>query len=94
MLLDLGTLPKYGRQGCGAQLVQWGLDRADREGKTAVLSASPQGFGLYKKLGYKEVDRCNIQLGEYGGEGEHEHGRHNQEDEMNDECVVIVLMVR
>lgn len=73
-LLDLATLPKFKRRGAGAQLVNWGLERADREEKRAVLSASPQGLSLYRKLGFVERDELRIDLGEYGGEGVHVHG--------------------
>lgn len=73
-LLDLATLPKFKRLGAGSQLIAWGLERADRERKVAVLSASPQGLSLYRKLGFVERDELRIDLGGYGGVGVHVHG--------------------
>lgn len=40
----------------------------------AVLSASPQGLSLYRKLGFVERDELRIDLGGYGGVGVHVHG--------------------
>ncbi len=41
---------------------------------TVILDASPSGFPLYKTLGFEEVDKLEIPLQEYGGEGTHVHG--------------------
>jgi hypothetical protein len=55
-------------------LVKWCLERADRNGKITILDASPSGFLLYKMLGFQEVDRLEIPLEEFGGQGTHVHG--------------------
>lgn len=39
-----------------------------------VLSASPQGLSLYRRLGFVERDELRIDLREFGGEGVHVHG--------------------
>ncbi|KAL5338352.1 hypothetical protein BJX70DRAFT_202284 [Aspergillus crustosus] len=41
--------PAFGRQGLGAKLLKWGLDRADEERVITFISSSPQGRGLYEK---------------------------------------------
>ena len=74
-LLDLLTAPTYRRRGLASILVKWGIERADNNQKTIILDASPSGFPLYKTLGFEEVDKLEIPLGEYGGEGSHVHGK-------------------
>ncbi|TAQ86575.1 hypothetical protein B7494_g5096 [Chlorociboria aeruginascens] len=49
----LATLPDYCRRGFGSALVRWGMDRAARDGVALTLVASPQGFELYRKLGFR-----------------------------------------
>ena len=51
-------------------LIEDGLKEADRLGLQSVLGASKEGLGLYKKLGFNEVETMEIRLWEYeGGEG-------------------------
>jgi len=73
VLMNLVTSPSFRRRGAASQLVRLGLERADQEGKLVILDASPQGFPLYKGLGFVEVDRLEIPLEEFGGEGTHIH---------------------
>lgn len=72
---SLRSCNKLQRRGLGSILVKWGIERADGNGKTIILDASPSGFPLYKILGFDEVDKLEIPLEEYGGEGEHIHGK-------------------
>ena len=55
----------------------WIFPRADREGRLCYLSASPMGYGLYKKLGFQEVDgpdgAVEIDCASWGGQGTHRH---------------------
>jgi GNAT superfamily N-acetyltransferase len=55
--------PSYQRKGIGKVLMQWGLDRAEKDGKDVCLSASVAGQSLYLKLGFEVVDSRDI-LGE------------------------------
>ncbi|KAE9378195.1 acyl-CoA N-acyltransferase [Stipitochalara longipes BDJ] len=69
-LNTLVVSPEYQRRGIGKMLIEDGLKEADRLGLQAVLGASKEGLGLYKKLGFKEVEVMEIRLWEYeGGEG-------------------------
>jgi GNAT superfamily N-acetyltransferase len=52
----LGTHPDYHGRGMGSQLLKWGLEKADRDGLEAYLSASPAGRPLYEKNGFELVD--------------------------------------
>ncbi|KAG4437108.1 hypothetical protein IFR05_007406 [Cadophora sp. M221] len=69
----LATLATHQRRGIGAQLVKYGLEKADREGMVCYLSAAPMGVAVYRKLGFEEVGRMEIPLKEFGGSGTHAH---------------------
>ena len=68
-LLDLCfTVPKYERKGVASALVNWGLERTDKEGWVTFTEASPRGGPVYERLGFerKEVVRLRYdELGEY-----------------------------
>jgi len=52
------TVEKYRRQGIGVAMTEVSLKCArDRGARTAVLTASPEGEGIYRRLGFVEVDR-------------------------------------
>ncbi|KAH6709127.1 acyl-CoA N-acyltransferase [Leptodontidium sp. MPI-SDFR-AT-0119] len=51
----LMTDPKYQRRGIGTALLQWGHERADREGVPCFLIASPAGHPLYVHVGWKVI---------------------------------------
>ncbi|KAH6676634.1 hypothetical protein B0J14DRAFT_358209 [Halenospora varia] len=67
-LLELITSPAYQRRGIGASLIQYGLEKADKEGVPCYLTASPMGAPLYKKVGFEEVGRVEVELEQFGGE--------------------------
>lgn len=71
--IELNTLvvsPEYQRRGIGKLLIEDGLKEADRLGLQAVLGASKEGLGLYKKHGFTEFEVMEVRLWEYeGGEG-------------------------
>lgn len=51
-------------------LLEDGLREADTRGVQAVLGASSEGLGLYKKHGFVVIDTRSFNLWEYeGGEG-------------------------
>jgi len=66
-LAYLGVLPSHGRRGIGQQLLQWGLERADEEGRSVYISASVQGVGLYGKVGAEVVESRVCMEGEEKG---------------------------
>lgn len=52
------TVENYRRQGVGVAMTEASLECArDRGARTAVLTASPEGEGIYRRLGFVEVDR-------------------------------------
>ncbi|KAI9742693.1 MAG: hypothetical protein M1818_003834 [Claussenomyces sp. TS43310] len=75
ILMNLATAPEFQRRGAGRTLVKYGLERADKDGIITRLDGSPSGVPLYRTLGFEEVDRLEIPLEEFGGEGKHVHGK-------------------
>jgi GNAT superfamily N-acetyltransferase len=66
-LADMACDPEYQRRCAGTALVQWVLDKATKEGLPVMLTASPLGRLLYKKLGFRDLEYI-----ECGVEGEEE----------------------
>lgn len=63
-LKSLMTLPEYTRRGHGVSLVKWGQDlvrKMDAESAVPItLRASPQGKGLYTKIGFETKGKISI----------------------------------
>ena len=65
----LAVSPTHQRQGLGSILVREGLAAADRDQARTYIEASPAGLGLYKRFGWKEVERIEIDMKSHGGTG-------------------------
>ena len=60
----LGTHPRYRRRGAAAMLVEWGLKRADEEGKKCFVDAGGgEGEALYRRYGFVDVGELVLDLG-------------------------------
>lgn len=59
-LNSLAVDPTYQRRGIGRQLVEWGLQQARQEQVPVGLESSIKGFGLYKRLGFRTVNRMRL----------------------------------
>lgn len=57
------TDPKYHRRGAAKALIVPMLDLADAQGIKAYLEATPAGKPVYEKLGFREVDALEFDLG-------------------------------
>ncbi|KAE9364463.1 hypothetical protein N431DRAFT_489024 [Stipitochalara longipes BDJ] len=68
----LGVDPKFQRMGVGKKLLEWGLEKADREGIECWIEASPAGKPLYEKFGWREVGFTDVELKKWGWKGEDE----------------------
>ncbi|KAK6951025.1 hypothetical protein Daesc_007554 [Daldinia eschscholtzii] len=64
----LCTSPKYYRRGAAKALLEPMLAIADAHGLKSYLEATPNGKGVYEKLGFREVDRLTFDLKELTGE--------------------------
>lgn len=60
----LATDKNAGGRGAASKLLQWGVDRADRDGLPAYLEATAAGEPIYeKKFGFRAVRRDEIDVG-------------------------------
>lgn len=57
------TNPKYLRRGAAKAMIASMLDLADAQGIKAYLEATPAGKPIYEKLGFREVDSLEWDLG-------------------------------
>ena len=64
----LAVHPDYQRKGLGGRLLEPVLKQADKEGRKTYIEASKKGIGLYKKLGWVEVDEMLIDTRPHGGD--------------------------
>ncbi|KAI1806016.1 acyl-CoA N-acyltransferase [Daldinia bambusicola] len=64
----LCTSPKYYRRGAAKALLEPMLAIADAHGLKSYLEATPNGKGVYEKMGFREVDRLTFDLKELTGE--------------------------
>jgi len=56
------------RQGVGAALVEWGLNRCIEERLPAYLEASTAGYPLYQKLGFSKIDTMIVKAEDRDGD--------------------------
>ncbi|KAF7626590.1 GNAT family acetyltransferase [Aspergillus flavus] len=66
----LVVLPEYQRKGVGAKLMTKGLEEATALNLPVWLESSEEGYALYKKLGFKDLnDSIVMDLTKYGESG-------------------------
>ncbi|PGH28818.1 hypothetical protein GX50_08447 [[Emmonsia] crescens] len=70
VLSSLATDIAHQGLGAGSAVLKYGVDIADKENVPGWLEASVQGYNLYKKFGFQDVDSFTLDLSRYGGEGE------------------------
>jgi GNAT superfamily N-acetyltransferase len=68
LMAILAVSPHYQRCGIGARLLEWGLQRCDKEGLECWIDATDKGKGLYLKHGWVEVGGIDVDLERWGGE--------------------------
>lgn len=54
-ILDIGVHPTCQRRGIARSMLQWGLERAEKQSLPVHLSATPAGVPLYHSLGFYTV---------------------------------------
>ncbi|KAK4462967.1 hypothetical protein QBC42DRAFT_73093 [Cladorrhinum samala] len=75
----LACRPDRQRIGAGSALVKFGIDLADSLNLPCRLEASPVGYSVYKRLGFKDVDVQDLNVTERWGvkRGADEYWGHN-----------------
>jgi GNAT superfamily N-acetyltransferase len=71
----LAVDPKFQRMGVGRKLLEWGLEKADKEGLECWIEASPAGKPLYEKVGWGEVGVTDVELKRWGWQGEEKNSK-------------------
>ncbi|KAI9712441.1 MAG: hypothetical protein M1820_001654 [Bogoriella megaspora] len=72
MLAVLVTHPEGQRRGAGGMLLDWGIERAERDGLECYLEASKMGRPLYEKFGWEGVRDQRYDVSRWAGkEAEH-----------------------
>ncbi|KAJ6086292.1 hypothetical protein N7486_010573 [Penicillium sp. IBT 16267x] len=70
MMLDLlATLPSYQGRGIGTTLLRWGIALADSLQTRIYLEATPEGYPIYLKYGWKRLDEVELDLEKLGSQG-------------------------
>jgi ribosomal protein S18 acetylase RimI-like enzyme len=63
----LAVSPAYQRRGIGAQLINEGLEEADRNNLLVWLGASEPALKLYKRVGFNVDEVIEVDMRKYGG---------------------------
>ncbi|KAH1293171.1 hypothetical protein KXX16_003026 [Aspergillus fumigatus] len=66
----LVTHPQHQGKGVGKALLDWGVRMADQKQARIYLEATPEGYPLYRKCGWRDVEDIVMDYSVYGGEGE------------------------
>ncbi|KAJ3467664.1 hypothetical protein MRS44_005228 [Fusarium solani] len=68
-IMDIAVHPDFQGRGAARRLVEWGINKAKEEAVPIELSATPEGSGLYTKLGFKKVGVWRWRPGMEGSDG-------------------------
>lgn len=62
LLMYMCVDPDWQRRGAGNMLVSWGTIKADELRIPCFLESSPFGYGLYRKLGFEDVEQLAVTI--------------------------------
>jgi GNAT superfamily N-acetyltransferase len=62
LLMYMCVDPDWQRRGVGGMLVKWGTSKADKLHIPCFLESSPFGYGLYRKLGFEDVEQLAVTI--------------------------------
>ncbi|GIK03390.1 hypothetical protein Aspvir_007459 [Aspergillus viridinutans] len=62
--------PQHQGKGVGKALLDWGMRIADERNVRIYLEATPEGYPLYSKCGWRDVEDLVMDYSLYGGEGD------------------------
>ncbi|GAT25851.1 GNAT family acetyltransferase [Aspergillus luchuensis] len=72
MLEFLATLPEAQGNGVGTALLKWGIERADARNARVYLEATKDGYPLYWKHGWRDLQVAGLDFTKYGSTGSQE----------------------
>lgn len=88
-------------KGVGSALLRWGTELADGEGEGGLpvwLEASPEGYGLYRKFGFEDVEVQDLPIGDkktrHEGENWGQRSAVELAGELREGCYRSVMMRR
>ena len=62
--------PEYQGRGVGSAIMEWGEERADREGVVAFLQSSAPARGFYERREWNRIDFVELDLSQWANEKE------------------------
>ncbi|GAA82880.1 GNAT family acetyltransferase [Aspergillus luchuensis IFO 4308] len=68
----LATLPEAQGNGVGTALLKWGIERADARNARVYLEATKDGYPLYWKHGWRDLQVAGLDFTKYGSTGSQE----------------------
>ncbi|RAK82583.1 GNAT family N-acetyltransferase [Aspergillus fijiensis CBS 313.89] len=66
----LATLPEAQGQGVASGLLRWGLERADARNARVYLEATEEGYPVYRKYGWRDLEVLELDFAGLGGRSE------------------------
>lgn len=65
----IGTDPQHERRGAASMLIQWGLERSNRDNIPIALESTLVAWPLYQKLGFQDEKNISMVLEGLGEDG-------------------------
>lgn len=53
----------------GSTLLRWGIEQAVKRQVGVFLEATMDGYSLYRKFGWQDLEEVSIEFSKWGGEG-------------------------
>ncbi|PYH79483.1 acyl-CoA N-acyltransferase [Aspergillus uvarum CBS 121591] len=66
----LATLPEAQGQGVASALLRWGLAQADARNARVYLEATAEGYPIYRKYGWRDLEALELDFAALGGREE------------------------
>ena len=61
------VLPEWQGRGIGSAIIHWALEHLRLDSIPVFLNAQPDGYALYKRLGWKDVENIDVDLSRWVG---------------------------